>query len=572
MSTTTTPLLSVVICFRDWGLDRLSAAVRAHLAQGLPLEVVVSDYGSRDAQEVRDAVEPLGARVARTDTDGPWNRSASLNAGVLAARAPFVVTTDADIVFSPTAYSEALRLLQQAPDTLFLIQCRDLSERFGAEQMHALLDQGGTAWWRQLDRDASVRPRWGMGGFAAFSRAAFDRLHGYEERMQIWGSEDNDFAQRMARLGAPGRWLSHPEARIFHIWHAPSAPKAMQSDEGREQLNQNKAILAEDRSTVRNLGKRMPAAAPPVSIIVPTYKRAGLLRDCLLSCQRQSFADFECLVVENGDSDEAEPVVRSLADPRFRYLKTPKQGAAAARNHGLDAARGRWIVIHDDDDLMLETRVADHLRATAPGCLGSYSGWIDFEHEGAKLLDKHGGKEFSYPALLFNGKVLTHGALMLDARLFRLFRYEEGLAAGIDYGFVLQLARNGMQLRHTGRYGILRRMHTQNMTRTNAAVQKSAAQRMAQLMLGEWDVATQKAQRQLGLAAIAMGCDNEAAALAELAELQAQSGALAFDSLQSIDDWLQRVGDERRGTLMADLSPALQALVQTRLALRGLQV
>lgn len=565
------PELSVVICFRDWGLDRLTAAVRAHLAQPLAVEVVVSDFGSKDAAGVRQAVEPVGARVARTDTEAPWNRSASLNAGVLASRAPFVVTTDADIVFSPGAYAEALRLLRQAPDTLYLIQCRDLSERFGAEQMHALLDADGSDWWRQLDRDASVRPRWGMGGFAAFSRASFDRLHGYEERMQIWGSEDNDFAQRMARLGVPGRWLSQPQARIFHIWHPPSAPKAMASDEGREQLNLNKAILAEDASTVRNLGRRFGAEQPPVSVIIPTYKRAGLLAQCLRSVQQQSFGDFECLVVENGDSDEAAPVVAALGDARFRYLKTARQGAAAARNHGLDAARGRWIVIHDDDDLMLHTRIEDHLRAAAAGHAGTYGGWIDFEHDSHAPMGSHSGKAFSYPALLFNGRVLTHGALMLDARLFRLFRYEETLSAGIDYGFVLQLARHGLRLRHTGQYAILRRMHASNMTRTNSAVQKSAAQRMAQLMLSEMDAATQKAQRALGLAAEALPCANEAAALAELAALRGASPTGArFATLAELDAWLQALGAPPGEAQLAGLSAAQRAVVETRLALRTL--
>lgn len=570
MSSTERPLLAVIICFRDWGLDRLTAAVRAHLAQPLPIEVIVSDYGSRDAQAVRDAVEPLGARVARTHTSAPWNRSASLNAGIHAARAPYLITTDADIVFSPAAYVEALRLLQQSPNALYLVQCRDLSERFGAEQMHALLDQGGNDWWQQLDRDAVLRPRWGMGGFAAFSREAFDEMHGYEERMQVWGGEDNDWATRMRRLGYPTRWLSHPDVRIFHIWHAPSASKAMETEEGKAAIFLNKHILAQDKTAVRNLGLSLPRKAPPVSVIIPTYKRAGLLHDCLRSVLAQTFTDFECLVVENGDSDEAREVVDGFGDARLRYLKTPKQGAAAARNHGLDAAQGRYVVIHDDDDLMVSTRIEDHLRAATEGFVGSYGGWIDFEHDSQEILGCHSGKAFNLASVLFNGKVLTHGGLMLDRRVFRLFRYEEGLAAGIDYGFVLLLARHGLRLHHTGRYAILRRMHTRNMTRTNAAVQKSAAQRMAGLVRAEMDAETQARLREQGLAASVLECNNEAEACAELGRWVSADLEPQLDSLPAIDRWLDRLGEGQVEARIDRLSPALQTLVRSRLGLRAL--
>ena len=77
--------ISVVICFRDWGLDRLIAAVRLHrmnIPQDVTHEVIVSDYGSQDPEKVRQAVEAAGGRVVRTETNAPWSRSAALNAGV----------------------------------------------------------------------------------------------------------------------------------------------------------------------------------------------------------------------------------------------------------------------------------------------------------------------------------------------------------------------------------------------------------------------------------------------------------------------------------------------------------
>lgn len=571
------PVLSIVICFRDWGLDRLATAVRAHLrnASAVPLEVVVSDFGSQQPQEVVDVVLPLGARVVRTETSAPWSRSACLNAGVAMARGAFVVTTDADIVFSPGCYREVTRLLAIQPDALYLIQCRDLSKRHCAESIDSLLaaDPQSDGWWHELDSSSTIRPRWGMGGFAAFSRTKFVELNGYDERMQIWGGEDNDLATRFRRSGYPLRWLSSETTRIYHIWHEPSQSKANETDEGRCSIQRNRAILAQDLSTVRNLDCAVidDPLLPTVSVVIPTYRRAGLLRTCLESCRRQSFPNFEVVVVENGDSEEAEPVVSFMRDARFRYVKTVRRGAAVARNIGIERARGRYIVIHDDDDILVSTRISDHLRSMVPGAAGSYGGWIDFDHDSGEVLGCYPGKEFSFAALLCNGKVLTHGCLMLDRKVFRMFRYEEALAAGIDYGFLLMLARNGLRVVHSGAYGILRRMHAQNMTRVNSAEQRTAATRMVGVIKGEIEAADYQNLRKAGLAAQALTCANETEAVAELMTWQAEESVRrrrSFASLREIDSWLEWHGDDELDAFLSSASPAVAALVRSRKAMQ----
>ena len=515
---TATPDLSVVIGFRDWGLDRLAANVRMHLRHAGPVqtEVVVSDYGSADPAAVRDAVEAAGGRIARTDTDEPWNRSAALNAGVEAARARAIVTTDADILFTPAAYVSAIGLTAAAPDTLNLIQCRDLPSSFGVEHFAALLDRGEYPDFETLRRHAFLRPRWGMGGFAAFSRQTFFALNGYEERMKLWGSEDNDFAKRFRLLGMPTRWIVEPEAVIFHMWHEPSHPKANGDLGGRATLQENRRILKYDPAPVRNLARSFARPEPLVSVVIPTWKRPEYLRQALESCLAQNFGNFEAIVVENGGAEDAEDVVADLGDARLRFIRTERKGAAAARNIGNAAACGRFIVIHDDDDIMVSTRLSDHLAALEGGVQGSYGGWIDFAQEDGKILATHPGKAFDFPTLITTGKVLTHGCLMLDARIYRLFSYDETLVSGIDYGFLLRLAFMGLQLNHTGSFGLLRRMHGTNMTVQSVDCQKAAARSMADTIRQTLRPGEYEAFRKSGRAAAPLPCSNERAAVAEL--------------------------------------------------------
>jgi hypothetical protein len=323
------------------------------------------------------------------------------------------------------------------------------------------------------------------------------------------------------------RWLSRSEVSVLHIWHEPSRLRAAETEEGNAAMAVNRHIVRSDQSVQRNLPGALTCRDrnPLVSIVIPTYRRADLLWESVASCLLQTFQNFEVLVVENGDSDEAEPVVRGFGDSRVRYLYCPRKGAAAARNLGLDHAVGRYVVIHDDDDVMVSTRLADHLSALRPGQHGTYGGWIDFSEDTFEVVGKSPGKEFCFESVLCTGKVLTHGGLMLDRRVFSMFRYEETLAAGIDYGFILLLARNGLSLGHTGTYGILRRLHRSNMTAVNSSEQKAAAHRTADIIKSEIDSELYKAHRARGMAARELACHNERMALRELSDLQYDTSA-----------------------------------------------
>ena len=66
-----------------------------------------------------------------------------------------------------------------------------------------------------------------------------------------------------------------------------------------------------------------------------------------------------------------------LSDPRIRYVRQEHLGIPSARNRGVLESKGEWVVIMDDDDVMLPNRLEDHLAAVGDGVSGSYGGWID---------------------------------------------------------------------------------------------------------------------------------------------------------------------------------------------------
>lgn len=95
----------------------------------------------------------------------------------------------------------------------------------------------------------------------------------------------------------------------------------------------------------------MTETAPTVSVLIPTYNRAGVLPRALQSVLRQSFEDFEVVVVDDGSIDDTRQVLGKIADPRIRTGGFDRnRGIGAARHEGVARSRGRLIAFLDSDD------------------------------------------------------------------------------------------------------------------------------------------------------------------------------------------------------------------------------
>jgi glycosyltransferase involved in cell wall biosynthesis len=99
---------------------------------------------------------------------------------------------------------------------------------------------------------------------------------------------------------------------------------------------------------------------PVISIIVPVYKTEKYLRRCIDSILAQTFTDFECIVIDDGSPDGCPTICDEYTekDKRIIAIHQKNKGVSAARNAGLDIAKGDWIGFVDSDDwvepIMLE--------------------------------------------------------------------------------------------------------------------------------------------------------------------------------------------------------------------------
>ena len=91
---------------------------------------------------------------------------------------------------------------------------------------------------------------------------------------------------------------------------------------------------------------------PAISILVANYNNDIYLDDCIRSIVTQTFTDFECIIVDDGSTDGSKNIIKRWAkqDPRIIPVFQENKGVSAARNVGLNMARGRWISFMDSDD------------------------------------------------------------------------------------------------------------------------------------------------------------------------------------------------------------------------------
>jgi glycosyltransferase involved in cell wall biosynthesis len=99
---------------------------------------------------------------------------------------------------------------------------------------------------------------------------------------------------------------------------------------------------------------------PRISVVLPAYNAQRFILKSVNSVLSQTFADFECIIIDDGSTDRTASMIGSLArrDPRVKQLAVPHGGIVAALNAGVTVARGEFIARMDADDVCLPARFA----------------------------------------------------------------------------------------------------------------------------------------------------------------------------------------------------------------------
>ena len=194
---------------------------------------------------------------------------------------------------------------------------------------------------------------------------------------------------------------------------------------------------------------------PLISVVIPSYNRRAALVRAIASALDQLLPPFEIIVVDDGSSDGTKEIDFHRIDPRIRLIEHPtKRGAAAARNTGIDAARGEWVALLDSDDIWLDSKLERQFAALRERPIGdkplvSCNVMRSFEHQGSVPYNPSPpGEGHLSEYFLLNGGTLQTSTLLLPTLLAKQVRFDERLGRHQDWDFVLRLVRAGAEVHY----------------------------------------------------------------------------------------------------------------------------
>jgi glycosyltransferase involved in cell wall biosynthesis len=188
--------------------------------------------------------------------------------------------------------------------------------------------------------------------------------------------------------------------------------------------------------------------SPKVSVIVPAYNICSYIKDALVSLERQSFQDFEVVIVDDGSYDGTAAVVEAYieGDSRFKLLQKQNGGLSSARNYGIHNACGEYIALLDGDDVYHPDKLANHVARLdcAPEVGVVYSASRAVRDDGSPTFVYLSGKPVhSDPLLaLLCKNFVGHGSNAVFRRCLcdEVGEFDQGLRSCEDLDFWLRVA------------------------------------------------------------------------------------------------------------------------------------
>lgn len=187
------------------------------------------------------------------------------------------------------------------------------------------------------------------------------------------------------------------------------------------------------------------------SIVIPTYNQADLLLRCLKSVRKQTFSNWEAIIINNRSTDNTLEVISSFQEKRFKLLNYTNKGIiASSRNLGIKYAKGKYISFLDSDDFWYENKLEEVYAVISKDydLVCHAEAWIN-EKKFVKNVVYGPESKASYYHLLFFGNTFSTSAVTVRASYLRLFNgfNESRKITGVeDYELWLRIMKNNPRI------------------------------------------------------------------------------------------------------------------------------
>lgn len=300
----------------------------------------------------------------------------------------------------------------------------DVRESYKAGNVEALLSY--------LRSPRSREHRWSW----LFDPSAFDQqaLAGSVLLSRYRAGKERALPPSSRLIGQAPSWL---DARALLIAHARSAK---QIELGRSPLRRTSWSEIEESvwlAGVSDVPVPTEIDPPAISIVMPAWNRALVIEEAIESVRSQSLGSWELIVVDDGSTDGTRSVVRALAqdDPRIRLIEADHLGVCAARNRGVDEARGEFLAFLDSDNTWRPDFLRNmHAGMSSSGILAAYSA--------VRMLndrEEYTGQAVTAERLLMRNYVDLNVLVVRTGLIRNIGGFDASLRRWVDYDLVLRI-------------------------------------------------------------------------------------------------------------------------------------
>ncbi|MBW4513096.1 MAG: glycosyltransferase [Scytonematopsis contorta HA4267-MV1] len=184
---------------------------------------------------------------------------------------------------------------------------------------------------------------------------------------------------------------------------------------------------------------------PKISVIIPAYNSENTIAKTITSVLKQTFDDWELIVINDGSSDSTLEIISSFQDERIKVFSYPNAGGNISRNRGLDLAIGEFVSFLDADDLWTPDKLELQLQLLQenPQVAVAYS-WTNYIDENDKFIlsGRHSTFNGDVYEKLIIANFLENGSnpLIRKTAILELGGFDKDLPASQDWDMYLRLA------------------------------------------------------------------------------------------------------------------------------------
>jgi glycosyltransferase involved in cell wall biosynthesis len=183
---------------------------------------------------------------------------------------------------------------------------------------------------------------------------------------------------------------------------------------------------------------------PKVTVIIPAFNSAPFVGRAIHSVLQQTFQDLELIVVDDGSTDETSHEVKSFSDRRISYVFQPNQGPNAARNHGINRAKGELLAFLDSDDWWLPRKLEVQLSRLSSVLEAGlvYCSTLKVDEEGRLLKFRPALLEgWVLPRLIMSNHIAAPSSVLIPRRVLdEVGLFDEQLWRAEDWEMWLRIA------------------------------------------------------------------------------------------------------------------------------------